>query len=217
VKMLRDLEKLGFKLDFLASNVDEAIRRAIAQYGAEAVKKAVEQQTKAKRGRPSDPDWLLLRPTFELDAREWLNDVIPQKNRTNYRIAKDFADKEKGHSYPATLRRIQQKLKNKRILFYLFEAVLLSREGYSYKKHLKALEAFAEINPFPSNELEIAQKVVAGFELRFGKYPADNMSIVEIQRAVLPALDAGPTSYFSDPPKGLGALADYRQQVPIST
>lgn len=217
MQTLRDLENLGFKLDFPASNVDDAIRRAIAQYGAKAVKKAVEQQTKPKRGRPSDPDWLLLRPTIELDALEWLNDGVPQLNRPNYRIAKDFADKEKGQSYPATMRRIQNKLKKKRILLYLVEAVILSREGYSYKKHLKALEALADINPFPSNELEIAQKVVAGFQLRFGKCPDDNMSVVEIQMAVLPASNAGPASYSSDAPKGLGALANYRPRDPIST
>jgi hypothetical protein len=210
VSIIHDLEKIGFNFELPATNVNDAIRRAINQYGAEAVKEAVKQQTTAKRGRPAENDGSLFLSLMELDAREWLDGADPKKNRSNYSIATAFSDKQSGHSRYSTSRRLQAKLKRHRVLRYLFEAVDISREGYSYKKHLRALEALADVFRVPSNHGELARTIIAEFESRFGQCPPDNMSLVEIQKAVLVAQNAGQTSHSSDAPTGLGAAPNYR-------
>src|SRR3546814_15104128 len=44
------------KMDLIGPTVDDDTRRAIARYGADAVKVAVKNATKAKRGRKKEPD-----------------------------------------------------------------------------------------------------------------------------------------------------------------
>ena len=163
-KLLLDLEKMGFKLDLIGPDVDADIRRTINRYGEEAVKKAVKRQTTAKRGRPADPDWLWLQPTIELDARECLNGQVPEKNRSSYGIANDFADKGKGQSRHADYTRVYEKLLKKRRLMYLSFAVEMSRKDYPHQTHLKALAELEQALPNSRSLGDISRTVVREYK-----------------------------------------------------
>src|SRR3546814_4577745 len=49
------------KMDIIGPTVDDDIRRAIARYGADDVKEAVKNATKAKGGGKKEPAWTELR------------------------------------------------------------------------------------------------------------------------------------------------------------
>lgn len=115
INALAGLSPDGPKFDLVGPTVDDDIRRIIARYGTEAVKQAVKRVTKPKRGRKPEKDWPELREVIESDARDWLAGGDPFSSRSNYSIAKDFADKNPGHSHPATMKRIERKLVQKRV------------------------------------------------------------------------------------------------------
>src|SRR3546814_11670708 len=96
------------KMDLIGPTVDDDIRRAIARYGADDVKVAVKNATKAKRGRKKEPDWPEPREIMEADAREWLAGNDPFTTRSNYSIAKEIAESNLGHSIVSTNKRIER-------------------------------------------------------------------------------------------------------------
>src|SRR3546814_20858378 len=117
-------------MDLIGPTVDDDIRRAIARYGADAVKVAVKNATKAKRGRKKEPDWPELREIMEADAREWLAGNDTFTTRSNYSIAKELSERNPGHSIVSTHKRIERKLSrvpshSRRVA--LFWAEILSR------------------------------------------------------------------------------------------
>ena len=209
-KLLLELEKMGFKQGIIGPDVDADIRRTIIRYGEEAVKKAVKRQTTAKRGRPADPDWKWLQPTIELDAREWLKGQVPEKNRSSYGIANDFADSEKGQSRHADFTRVYDKLLKKRRLMYLLFAVEMSREGYPYKTHLKVLDELEQVLPKSRSLADISRTVVREYKVRAGKLPPAKMSIAEVQTAVMNMQNAADEASSHDGRRWLGALLNYK-------
>src|SRR5689334_22775421 len=73
--------------------LEQEIGRLIAKHGKKAVRAATKELTKSKRGRKPDPDWPLLMPLIQEDAELWLKGHDPtRKPRTNYAIARAFAD-----------------------------------------------------------------------------------------------------------------------------
>ena len=146
VNALTGLLANGPKFDLVGPTVDDDIRRIVTRYGAEAVKEAVKRETKAKRGRKPERDWPELREVIEADARDWLAGGDPFSSRSNYSIAKDFADRSPGHSHPATMKRIERKLVKSRVWMTLVVAKNISREGYPYAEHIRALDALSDAN-----------------------------------------------------------------------
>ena len=209
-KLLLDLEKMGFKLDLIGPDVDADIRRTINRYGEEAVKKTVKRLTTAKRGRPADPDWKWLQPTIELDARDWLIGQAPEKNRSSYGIANDFADKGQGQSRHADYTRVYDKLLKKRRLMYLSLAVEMSRNDYPHKTHLKALDELEQVLPNSRSLADISRTVVREYKFRSGKLPPAKMSITEVQIAVMNMQNAADEASSHDSLRGLGALLNYK-------
>ena len=209
-KLLLDLEKMGFEQGIIGPDVDADIRRTIYRYGEEAVKKAVKRQTTAKRGRPADPDWKWLKPTIELDAREWLKGQAPEKNRSSYGIANDFAGIAKGQSRHADYTRVYDKLLKKRRLMYLLLAVEMSRNDYPYKTHLKALAELEQVLPTSRSLADIARAVVREYKVRSGKLPPAKMFITEVRIAVMNMQNAADEASSHDGLRGLGALSNYK-------
>ena len=207
------------KWDLVGPTVDDDIRRAVQRYGAEAVKAAVKEATKAKRGRPREPDWPELRDVIHADALEWLAGGNPFATRSNYAIAKEFAERNPGQSVISTHKRIERKLSRgsyDRRWFTLITAENLSRDGFPYAAHLRALEAVANL-PDPKTaevwrrSLEMARSTIADYEAREGKPPSESMSFKEIEEAVR---KGGMAALIAPPkPGGLFGLAS----PPIST
>jgi hypothetical protein len=180
------------QMDLVGPTVNDDIRRAIWRYGAEAVKAAVKEETKAKRGRKREPDWLELRDIIEADAQIWLAGDDPFAARSNYSIAKAFAERKPGQSPISTHQRIERKLGRRphdRRWFTLVSAHEQSRAAGPYGAHLRALEALSqlpdrwdqEVWPF---KLERAHATILDFEAREGHPPPDEMTFEAIEAAV---------------------------------
>jgi hypothetical protein len=198
-------------MDLVGPTAADDIRRAIWRYGADAVKAAVKEATKGKRGRPREPDWVELSDVFKEDAREWLAGADPFTTRTNYAIAKEFAQRNPGHSMVSTYKRIERKLSRgpyDRRWFGLVTAENISRDGFPYSAHVRALEALASLADAGFSDvwrrsLERALSTIADYEARHGEPPEPAMSFKDIdeavQRAALAALLAPPkrTGLFS--------------------
>jgi hypothetical protein len=196
------------QMDLVGPTIHDDIRRAIQRYGAEVVKGAVKEATKAKRGRPREPDWPELREVIRADALEWLAGRDPFTARSNYAIAKEFAQRKPGHYQASTHKRIERKLSrgpHDRRWFTLVMAENLSRDGFPYTAHLRAIDAVASLPGMKSAEtwrwmLDRARSTIADYEAREGKPPDPTMSFAEVDEAVR----KGGLAALVAPPKPVG-------------
>lgn len=194
--------------DVVGPTVDDDVRRMIARYGAEAVANALKRATKAKRGRRPEKDWPELRGVIDCDARNWLAGEDPFSTRSNYSIAKDFADQHPGHSHPGTMKRIERKLAKQRVWMTLVAAYEMS-ERYPYSAHLRALSALVDCDSHPvwSRIRDRAQGYVADYHAKLGEAPPTEMTIQEVEDAAKIALIKGHDLAVKPSPKGLfGAI-----------
>jgi len=190
------------KWDLVGPTVDDDIRRAIARYGANAVKEAASRLTRPKRGRKPEPDWPELREIIDADARDWLSGGDPFKARSNYSIAKDFADRSPGHSHPATMKRIERKLAKTRKVLTLLAAQLFGKDDYPYGAYLRTLEAITEVNVHPvwKESLARARSDIADYAARYGDTPPNTLSMAEVEAQVRKGLLA------AIPKSGIGGI-----------
>ncbi len=215
------------KMDLVGPTVADDIQRAIWRYGADEVKAAVKEATKAKRGRKREPDWSELRDVITADARLWLSGEDPFSARSNYAIAKEFAERNPGHSPISTHKRIERKLSRgpyDRRWFVLVTAQNLSRNDFPYPLHLQAIEALAELTKETDPEiwrtsLDRKRAIVADYEAREGSPPSPEMTFEEVEDAVqkgaLNALAAPvrPGGIFGRGPSKRGLLAAYKNDA----
>jgi hypothetical protein len=127
-------------------DLDTQIRILISRHGADAVCDALAKATKKKRGRKPDNDWPLLAESMRLDAKDWLEGRDPFKLRTNYAVAKRFAEEHPGHSAVSTHARVERKLKEKRRWWMLVSAQQLARNEYPFGDYLRALDALSKLD-----------------------------------------------------------------------
>ena len=172
------------QMDLVGPTADHDIRRAIARYGAEAVKDAVKRQTVGKPGRKPEKDWPGLKPAIEADARDLLAGSDPAARQSNYAIAKEFADKQPGHSHPATMKRIERKLTAQRRSMALYAAEALALKEYPVATYLRVLEALTEHNGHPvwNRIANNSRMQVADYESKFGALPT-NMTMEQLEEA----------------------------------
>ena len=167
--------------------LDDQIKSLIARYGVDALREAVARFAKKKRGRKAEKDWPLLKPWCEQDTADWLAGRDPFALRSNYSVAKDFAQQFPGHDLVATNARIKRKLKANRRGFMLAGAWQMTERGYPHKIHLKALRDLEDYGPAWEYFLATALDQIARFKERFGELD-DNLSIGEIEDKLANAL-----------------------------
>ena len=176
------------KMGLIGPDVDDDIRRAITRYGADAVRKAARRLTTRKRGRPLGNDWAFLRDVLTEDAKDWLAGGDPFNTRSNYSIAKDFAERNPGHNSPSTVRRIQRKLTEKpydRIFRTLIYAENISEENYPHGDHIRALVELIKINDHSAWKLALknVKSEIADYEAVVGELPPEHFSIKQVTNA----------------------------------
>jgi hypothetical protein len=117
-------------------------------------------------------------------------------------MAKDFADRNPGHSYPATMQRIERKLAKNRVWMTLATAMNLSDDGYPHAAHIRALEALSSQGSHPVwvKLVEEARAELADYEARNGAPPPADLSMKEIKEAAISALRS------NEKPSTLGGL-----------
>jgi len=177
------------KIDLVGPTASDDVRRAIGRYGAKAVKVAVIEQTKRKRGRPPEHDFRELRGVIELDARDWIEGRDPFKLRTNYSIAQEFSQRCPGHNPAATQRRIMGKLSKKREWMMLVTAEQMTRAHYPYAENVRALNALIAYDSRWGWDtlLEIASKNIADYTSKLGA-PVDELTMKQIEEGARNAL-----------------------------
>ena len=181
--------------DLVGPTVEDDIRRAINRYGAKAVKDAAKQLTKSKRGRPNLPDYPKLRDVFEADARDWLDGRDPMAERSNYSIAKSFAETNPGQSPISTYQRIERKLAKKpfdRTWIMLVTAEKISRTSYSWEQHLRVLQELSETDTFSvwTKLFDRAKLDVADYERKNGEPPPTILTMNEVENGARHAVAA---------------------------
>ena len=169
----------------LTQSLEQELGALIFKHGKPAVKDAVNKLTKAKRGRPPDKDWPLLRAEMEQDARDWISGVNPVKRRKNYGIAQRFAEANKGQSFLAKHRRIMGKLAERRSWMGLVTAYELTRSGheFAYTDHVRVLKELARRFSDESvwhQILDFANRAIEMFQQLNGAVP-DGLSMTAVE------------------------------------
>jgi len=130
-------------LSGFVNSLDQELALLVGRYGPDAVRDAAKRATKKKRGRKAEKDWPLLRPWLKQDTDDWLAGRDPFALRTNYAIAKQFAEQHPGHSAIATKGRIERKLRARRRWWMLVTAHHETEANFPFSVHLRALRELA--------------------------------------------------------------------------
>lgn len=163
-------------LEISGPNLDDDIRRLIRRYGKEQVREAVKRQSAMPRGPRLKGDWLQLRDVLRADANLWLEGGDPFKARSNYSIAKNYAEAVPDHQKPSTIRRILRKLRERRCYYTLADAEWLSQSRFPYTENLRAVRALQEIGLHRhlwDRLLCLLESSVADYRSKFGDPPAE--------------------------------------------
>jgi hypothetical protein len=181
-------------MDFFGPTVDDDIRRAINRYGAQAVQEATKRLLAPKKGRPKIKDWRELQPIIEADAEVWIAGEDPFLKRSNYSIAKEFADKNPGHSHPATMRRIERKLKDPIVGRRWLTLATVWRRGeanLTFSTYLRTLKAMADLEPdfrWP-DDLARAEGLLADYTAKHGE-PDPEMTFADVEAGARAPINA---------------------------
>ena len=181
------------KFDLVGPTVDDDVRRLIRRYGTGAVKEAVRQQAKSKRGVKAKPDWLDLEPILKQDAARFLEGGNPFTERGNRTIAKEVAEDRPGQSNDATFDRVRKKLIRDRRYYTLVHAAWLSEISYPHAAHLNVLRALVRLGRHGAwaDHLLNAQSALADFVAKYGP-PAAHLTMREVEDAAANAIPAEP-------------------------
>ena len=180
------------KYDLAGPTVEDDVRRLITRYGAAAVKDAAAKLTKAKRGRKALLDWAELISWMDDDARFWLNGGDPFGARSNYAIAKEYADAHPGHDHASTMQRIERKLRKEpygRRWYVIVRAMIMSENDYPYASHLRALDELSSFDAHPvwNSRADLFRGSVADYRAKWGE-PADELTTNQIEEGARKAL-----------------------------
>ena len=173
--------KLTSEFEPVAPTVESAVSQLISRYGKEAVKTAVLAATKPRRGRRAEKDWPLLAPFIEQDAVDWLAGHDPIKLRSNYAVAKKFAERHPGHDQVSTYKRVLPKLAADRRIKFLMLAASWSVSKGSHTLHLKALDALAHDDNIWTEIRGYVRQDLERYTQKHGAQPPAEMSMSEVR------------------------------------
>lgn len=166
---------------------EDGIKSAIQQHGKKVVEEELSRLMQVRSGPKGIDDWPKLRVLLEPDVEKWLKGNDPFDTRKDYAIAKEFADCFPGHNHPATMKRIQRKLKAKNARrYYVFcRAFLEARQTYPHAQYFDALRELASIQPNGpwQSFIETGRVVLEEYSARVGEAPT-GLPISDIERAV---------------------------------
>lgn len=164
--------------------LEDELQSLISRHGAKAVRDAVLQLTKGKKGRKPEPDWKELQPYLQQDAIDWLNGVDPFSSRTNYSIACEFSEARPGHNRASTQRRIMRKLATRRKVTCLLRAWSISEDERPYADYFRVCEEVASIDEWWGERIfrwsDMQRGALQRFREKHGE-PDPSMTIKQIE------------------------------------
>lgn len=175
------------------------LQKLAARFGRERLVKAAAKMGKGRRGRKALNDMPMLAADIAMDAMDWLDGKDPLEARSNYAIAKRFAQSNPGQSVPATHRRMMSKLAEHRKTLMLVRATEIARQDRPIVDLVRALDAlFAHdkrYERYVTGELETIAGQLARYREQHGApFPIDRdareleMAVNESANALLTGL-----------------------------
>lgn len=125
----------------------EIVQSLLLSFGRSALKDEVLLQTRQRRGAPTKKDWSLLHGQLQEDARKLLNGEF-FREVSDASVARRFTRENPmpQSTRAANRRRIRRKLAQKRDLYVLYSAALISEQESPWLLHLKALETLIAVD-----------------------------------------------------------------------
>ena len=199
---------------FMNPSLDDQLSRLVAKHGADAVREATKRATAKKRGRKPEKDWLGLKPWVEQDADDWLHGRDPMAIRSNYAVAKAFAEENPGHNRYATKERIERKLRERRRWFMLVIAMERAEAGFPLETYIRALRDLERCAAGQGWAMMLEQALgkVARYREQFGE-PSPEKSFDTIDSELR---DASNTILGSTPPPTRGLFGARRVRKPVA-
>jgi hypothetical protein len=145
--------------------LEYALMELASRHGSEAVRDAARRLYARRSGRPPDPDLEKLGDVFREDARDILEG---RTSRSNYAVAKAFANARPGHSREATQKRIERKLRKNRRWVALLMAANASAAARPYTVYLDVLRQLVALGG--DKDGATAQALIADAELTLATY-----------------------------------------------
>src|SRR5690606_37500334 len=128
-------------------------------------------------------DQAVLQEVGEADASLWMEGKDPFEERKSYQIAKDYAQKNPGHSEKSTVFRINRKLKKQRRagMYFSLAAHLLSM---THKQICRYFDEVAEHLPIYSKLLspidQNFDQIIKNYHECFGRPPAATSCFIDL-------------------------------------
>lgn len=175
-------------------SLDEQMRSLVARFGADAVRASAKRVTAKKRGRKAEKDWVGLKPWVSLDVEDWIHGRDPFAIRSNYAIAKAYAEQNPGYNIVATNNRIERKLRELRRWMMLQHARIRSETECPLETYIRASRELVQLDPESSQFfLEHALGRLARYRERFGE-PAPEKTLQQLEdelKAPVPTILGG--------------------------
>lgn len=193
-------------------SLDDQLKSLVAMHGSDAVREAAKRATAKKRGRKEEKDWAALWPWVLQDSDDWLGGRDAMSIRSNYAVAKAFAEENPGHNRYATKERIERKLREKRRWYMLALSVERAEKAFPVETYVRALREIDQLAPghFWGSLLEQALGKVARYREQFGE-PSPEKSCETIESELRDASATILNSNFT--PRGL--LGSRRVRKPV--
>lgn len=171
-------------LDLTGPTVENEVGRLVVRYGVKAVKRAVREQTKSKRGAPpKDDDWRQIDEILKQDALRWLDGGDPFAERSNYSIARKFYEPHPQREFEKVHRRIMRKLQDRRRYYTFVHAEMASKDQYPYGDYLRVLAALVASGRLTNTwqtRLRLAEESIAIYTAKYGP-PDTELAMHEIE------------------------------------
>ena len=157
------------------------LERLLARFGKAVVGKEAKRLTKGTGGRKYKDDAGLLWELVKSDVQAVIDGIDIFEKRTKYSIAKEFAEKNPGHSNAATHQRIENKLNNRKNAVIL-AAIIEVIESYPHVKFVDISDKYGHLKFF-KNLFDLHLGVIEEYRKLIGA-PPEEMSMAHIGREV---------------------------------
>lgn len=169
-----------------SEDLRKALRKLVAEYGADETVKELNAITGRSRGNPKIRDWDNLVEVLDADALDILEGRDPRVRESDVSISKRLARANPRHHEESSEKRIRKKLKESRLANAEVFAAFMSNNAASYHRHIAIVGKLAEGNKaaeFWKGRLAKSQKLIAEYVGAFGD-PPESMTMVEITAKV---------------------------------
>lgn len=167
------------------AELTQELERLGSRFGPAVVREEAKRLAKGKRGNKPKSDLVRLLATFEADALDVLEGRDPTQIRTNYSIAREFADQFPDQSVESEsiVKRIERKLRKDRLKFAGRGAFWIAERRYPFPFCIEIYENYKKYGSISEEYMKFLDDDLNRYRNFFGEPPKE-MTFGEI-RAIL--------------------------------